>query len=220
LAWANIRSGANKKIPFPNERKGQLDYELLGKLGVNRNYIIKCDALLVYSLVLPLGDPRKKKLEGGTTDPRIPFYTEVEKFTNKYAAGMGLGGSYGHSFQPSKIPELLHFDMILVRDGVCGGSQRALHNRWDENDALYQEEIAETMSHTHFLQLKRTYKLNDNDYDKNSEDSCKKFDLIYKAIVHNTNALTLHADLDQCMDETTCGHGGYGPKGAVVSYED
>jgi hypothetical protein len=60
LAWVNVSSGANKKVPFPNERKAQLDYELLGKLGVNRNSIIKCDSLLFYSLVLPLGDPEKK----------------------------------------------------------------------------------------------------------------------------------------------------------------
>ena len=156
---------------------------MLGKLGVDRKVIINCDALLFYQLVLPLGDPRKNKLEGRLKDPRIPFYLEVEEFTNKYAAGMGLDGSYGHSVQVSKIPELLHFDMILVCDGVCGGSQGALHNHWDENDALYQEEIADAMSHTRFLQLKRTYKLNNNDHDKGNEDPCRKFDLIYKAIV-------------------------------------
>ena len=39
-----------------------------------------------------------------------------------------------------------------------------------------------------------------------------KFDLIYKAIVHNVNVITKWADLDQSGDETTWGHGVFGEK--------
>jgi hypothetical protein len=96
----------------------------------------------------------------------MPFYSKVENYTAKYAAGLGLGGSYGHIFTPPKIQELLKFDMTLVRDGVLGGSKGSIHLRWDHNDALYREEdIAESMRHVRFLQLKRTYKLNDDDFD-------------------------------------------------------
>jgi hypothetical protein len=72
------------------------------------------------------------------------------------------------------------------------------------------------MRHTRFLQLKRTYKLNDDDFDASNKDPRKKFDYIYTCIIHNTNVLTKYADSDQCMDETTFGHAGYGPKGAGV----
>jgi hypothetical protein len=85
----------------------------------------------------------------------------------------------------------------------------------NQNDALYREDIADSMRHNSFLQLKRTYKLNDDDFDASNKDPCKKFDYIYKCIVvHNTNVLTKYADSDQCMDEITFGHAGYGPKGA------
>lgn len=146
----------------------------------------------------------------------MPYYSEVERFTNKYAAGLGMGGSYGHSFSVPKIPELVKFDMTLIRDGVLGGSKGAVHLRWKEDDALFNKEIAETMTHTRWLQLKRTYKLNDNDFDKSVSDPCKKFDYIYRTIVHNTNVLSKYADSDLCMDETTFGHAGYGPSGTGV----
>jgi hypothetical protein len=215
LAWDPCRHGASSKQPFPTERKGCLDYVLLKKLGVNKRAIVNCDPLLFYQLILPLGDPRKNKLlEGEVRDPRLPYYSEIERFTAKYAAGLGLGGSYSHSFGIPKIDELLKFDMILTRDGLLGGSRGSIHLRWDKDDSLYCERIATSMTHSRFLQLKRTLKLNDNDYDKNNEDPAKKFDLIFKTIVHNTNVLTGKADLDQCMDESTYGHAGYGPAGA------
>jgi hypothetical protein len=105
--------------------------------------------------------------------------------------------------------------MILTHDGVLGDIRGSIHLRWDKDDPpLYCERITTLMTHSRFLQLKHTLKLNDNDYDKNNEDPAKKFDLIFKMIVHNTNVLTGKADLDQCMDESTYSHAGYGPQGA------
>ena len=40
-----------------------------------------------------------------------------------------------------------------------------------------------------------------------------KFNSLMKTIVHNTNAVTLEAELDQCGDETTWGFMGYGENG-------
>ena len=37
--------------------------------------------------------------------------------------------------------------------------------------------------------------------------------MIYNTIIKNTNSITEAADLDQCGDETTWGHGGYGEAG-------
>ncbi len=40
-------------------------------------------------------------------------------------------------------------------------------------------------------------------------DLCVKYDFIFKCLVHNMNYLTLHADLDRTIDETTWAFGGY-----------
>ncbi len=48
-----------------------------------------------------------------------------------------------------------------------------------------------------------------------SYDPCAKYDFIYKCIVHNMNYLTLCADLDGTIDETTWGFGGYGGEAVV-----
>jgi hypothetical protein len=109
LAWEEVRSGATRTNVFPEERKGRLDYELLCKLGVNRNAIINCDPLLFYQLVYYRWEILPRTNWKGT------FNSKVENYTAKYAAGLG---SYGHTFGPSKIQELLKFDMILVRDAI------------------------------------------------------------------------------------------------------
>ena len=54
----------------------------------------------------------------------------MKQFSNLYAAQIGLGGSYGHEFKSISIPELVHFDGTLIRDGVRGGSGGALYRRW------------------------------------------------------------------------------------------
>ena len=43
-----------------------------------------------------------------------------------YAFLIGLGGSYGHRFEPVTFEELIRFDGVVVRDGVRGGSNRAV----------------------------------------------------------------------------------------------
>ena len=219
LSWQPICSGASRENPFPPERRSFLDYGLLKQLGTKKQMIVNCDALFFYQLLLPFGDPKKKTTmitESGEQmeDPRMPYYSEVERFTAKYAAILGMGGSYGHHFVAPRIPELAKFDCILIRDGVLGGSKGSIHLRWKPDDALYNSDIAGAMTHTRFLQIKRTFKLNDND--ATSKDPCKKFDYIYRTIVHNTNALSKYADSDQCLDETTFGHAGYGPSGTGV----
>jgi hypothetical protein len=67
------------------------------------------------------------------------------------------------------------------------------------------------------LQLKRTYKLCDNELapKKGEEgyDPGYKFDYIFKCIVNNINELSYSADLDLCGDETTWAHNGFGEAG-------
>jgi hypothetical protein len=75
---------------FPDARKGQLDTQLLKKLGLSQTRMQSKDALFFYQLLLPICDPAKSRIDG---DPRHGFYCEVAKFTNVYGAKIGAFGS-------------------------------------------------------------------------------------------------------------------------------
>jgi hypothetical protein len=80
--------------------------------------IVEGDALFFFQLLLPIVDPKKS---GNENDPCLPYYREVEHWNQKYATLIGLGGSYGHSFKEVMAEELLHFDLVVIHDGVHGG---------------------------------------------------------------------------------------------------
>ena len=170
-----------------------------------------------WQLLFPICDPAKSNIKD---DPRIPFYSAVENWSLTYAANQGLFGTYGHEFKPVTSKELLHFDMAVIRDGVLGGMSGAIYRRWKNDDSAYDREIASTITHTRWLQLKRVYKLCDNSKaPKKGEigyDPAYKYDYIYKCLIANVNEMTLLGDLDLCGDETTCGQGGFGEAGSGI----
>jgi hypothetical protein len=208
------RSGATSTNPFPDNRKGRLDYELLKKMKLTKRRIVEGDALFFLQLLLPIGDPKKSGIED---DPRLPYYSEVERWTQKYATSIGLGGSYGHSFKEAMVEELLRFDSVVIRDGVHGGTDGAIYRRWRQGETTFDKEIAKSISHTRWLQLKRTYKLCDNQAAPKKGDKGYnpgyKFDYIFKCIINNINELSHSSDLDLCGDETTWAHNGFGEAG-------
>ena len=207
-----MRSGVSSDNLFPESRKGCLDGELLQQLGLTKEKMQLCDALFFYQLLLPICNPKKS---GVPNDPRIPFYSDVVNHSNLYASSLGLvGGQYSHAFKAIKIQELIHWDGILVRDGALGGSNGSIFQRWLIGETMYDAAIHDTMSYDRFLQIKRTYKLCNN-YSAAQKGDPKynpayKYDAIFKAMVHNCNAVTKYADSDLCGDETTFPHMGYG----------
>jgi hypothetical protein len=214
--WENeegpmFRSGATCTNPFTDSRKGHLDYELLKTMGLTKERLLTHDCFFFWQLLFPICDPKRSGID---EDPRLPFYSEVENWKQKYAASQGLFGAYGHEFKPVMSSELLHFDMAVIRDSVLGGMGGAIYRRWSMADLAYDPEIASAMSHSRWLQIKRTYKLCDNDLSpkkgKPGYDPAYKYDYIYKSLVRNINEMTQFANLDLCVDETTCGHGGFG----------
>lgn len=210
------RSGATSDNVFPEERKGNLDYQLLHKMGLSKKRLLMHDPLFFYQLLLPICRIDKSDIQD---DPRKPYYSDVAIFTQKYAFELGLGGSYGHEFKQVLVPEMLQFDGILMRDGVLGGSvDGGIHRRWKKESSCYDSLIANTMSHTRFLQLKRTLKLNDNSKAKKAKedgyDPAYKYDMIYATMCHNVRALTQSASLDLCADETSWAHQGFGERGS------
>ena len=144
--------------PFPDERKGSLDAVMLENMGLTKERMRGCDALFFYQLLLPICDPMKS---GIACDPRKPFYTENSKYTNGYAfSELGLDGTYGHRFDLTNARELLQWDGIQLMHGTLGGGNPA--KRWDKGRTTFCEYIDAAMTHTRFLQLKRTRKLCDN----------------------------------------------------------
>ena len=156
------RDHASPEELFPSDRLGCLDYQLIKDLGCSKERILNPDPLFFMQLVFPIGDPKKMKHLSGIADPRKPYYTEVQRLSTMYAAQQGLMGSYGHTFNIPTVPELLKFDAVLVKDGVVGKSDGAIHLRWDPKSSCFNKEIHCALSHTRWLQLKRTYKLSDN----------------------------------------------------------
>ena len=136
----------------------------------------------------------------------------------KYAFSLGAFGSYGHEFKPLTSMELLYFNMVVIRDGVLGGMDGAIYRRWKKDDSAYDPVIAGTITNSRWLQLKRVYKLCDNDVTPKKGDRgydpAYKYDYIYKCLIRNINELTMLADLDLRGDKMTCGHGGFEEAGS------
>jgi hypothetical protein len=216
---ATNRSGSSPLELIPAERKGCLDYEFLKKMRLSKRRIMEGDALFFRQLLLPMCDPKKSGIDD---DPRLPYYSLVENWSSKYAAITGMTGSYGHAFKLPTIEELMHFDSAVIRDGVLGGLDGALHRRWDVHSSAFDADIANSIHHTRWLQLKRTFKLCDNERapkrDQPGYDPAYKYDYLFRTIIYNLNAVTKSADLDQCGDETTFAHNGYGePNSGLLS---
>ena len=91
------------------------------------------------------------------------IYTEVDKFTNMSKTESGIGASYGHNWKVATAAELVHFDGILIRDGVLGGSNGAIYRRFQKNSCCYSKEIDNVMTTTKYNQLKLSLKLCHND---------------------------------------------------------
>jgi len=169
--------------------------------------------------LLPVHNINKSKsIQPVEDDPRIPFYYEVAKFTNLYAVGeLELGFGYGHSYENTTAAELLQWDGVLVTDGVRGGSKGAILRQFNncKGSKAFDADIAKAFtSKSRWLELKRTIKLCNNlTAKKKNEEGCDpayKYDLIFRCIVHNTNALSLYANPDMCGDETRFVHEGHG----------
>ena len=90
--------------------------------------------------------------------------------------------SYGHIFKPVSIPELVHFDGVVVRDGVLGRSSGALYCRWIPNGSISCELTMNSINYTIWLEIKRVMKLNNNLMAKKiggeGYDPCYKYDFI------------------------------------------
>ena len=99
---------------------------MLKKLGLTRKRMEEVDAFFFYQLLLPICTPQRSGVDG---DPRRGSYKEVTKLTSLYALFNELGpGAYGHHVKLFELWEMVHFDGVVLRDGVQGGSNGAVRN--------------------------------------------------------------------------------------------
>ena len=153
-----VWDGATPDNLFPEAHKGSLDGYLLSKMRLTTARMIEGGSLFFINCYYQFAILNVREYRGGD---RQPFCSEVKGLTNFYAYSIGLGGSYGHKFKPVELCELVHFDGVVVKDRVRGGSVGAMYWRWvDGSD--YDEVIAELIKHSQWLQIKRTVKLNNN----------------------------------------------------------
>ena len=109
--------------------------------------------------MLPLCDT---PLSGIREGKRLPYYSEVGKWSNIYAYQIGLGVSYGHGFKHVKLPEIVCHDGCIVRDGVRGGTSGGIYCRWHMG-ADYYYYITQGMNYWRCIQIKKLKKICNND---------------------------------------------------------
>jgi len=193
----------------PLSRRGSLDVDVLRKHGLTADRMTN-DPLFFYQLLFPFCDPKKSGVED---DNRMPYYTLATICTNVYAAGQGAGSGVGHEWKSVNVAQLVHWTGVPIRNGALDGKPGTIYARWNGNDPRYDPYIDNAMSKSRWKILKRYFKLNNNLQDKTKGDAgydpCTKYDLVYKALVHNMNYVTKWADLDVTVDESTWGFGGY-----------
>lgn len=221
----DIRSGATRDNMWPDSRKGCLDKNILSRLGLTPERMeesdFQPDALFFHQLILPIHNVDNRKVLTVPNDPRKSYYTNVSCWTNSYACEeLGiLGGGYGHEFKATSPAECLQWDGSIIMDGVLGGSKGAFLRRFDtrKGNQMYSEQITSSFTKSRWLELKRCYKLCNNLTAKKKGtpdyEPAYKFDYIFDVICHNTNAMTLFAELDLCMDETSYAFNGWGEAG-------
>ena len=93
--------------------------------------------------MLPLCDT---SLSRTWEDKRIPYHSEVEKWSHLYDCHIGPGGSFGLVFIPVKLPGLFCHDRCIVKNGVRGGTNGAFYRRWHMG-ADYDDEIEQDINY-------------------------------------------------------------------------
>ena len=96
-------------------------------MGLTKTRLLNGDAFFFFrQLLMPVCDPSKS---GIANDPRLPYYSSIEKWTAKYAASIGMYGAYGHTYETVTLEELVKFDSIVIKSGVMGDLDGALFRR-------------------------------------------------------------------------------------------
>lgn len=156
-----MRKGATRIDILPKERRGSLDREKLEKHGLNIDRLIKKDALFMLQLLVPLTDTKK---EGGVEyDERMPYYSEVSRFSCLNLTKKCGSADTGRTPKMFFSREEIHFDAIIMANGLAGGEAN-IDKLWDEGDPKFNPDVKKCkLKPTRFVDVKSFRKYNDND---------------------------------------------------------
>ena len=71
-----------------------------------------------------------KQKYGIHEDERMPYYSNLKKWYNLYAFQICLGGSYVHTLNNIKFPDIVHQYFCVVNNGVYCGSGGAIYRQY------------------------------------------------------------------------------------------
>ena len=77
---------------------------MITTLGLTADRMEKCDALFFFQVLWPMCHPYKSEI---FNDPRVPYFTSVESFTNICKFSTGQGGSYEHKWKNVFVADLV-----------------------------------------------------------------------------------------------------------------
>ena len=86
------------------------------------------------------------KKSGVANDPCMAFYTEVTKFSYLCRYQYNIGTGYGHKVNEAESFEYVPRDGCIICDGVRGGDDSAIYQRWNKNPACSDNFIQDDMS--------------------------------------------------------------------------
>ena len=83
----------------------------------------------------------------------MPYYSEVDKWSNLYTYHIGIGRSYGHGFKTVNLSEIIFHNGYIIRDGIRGVTVGAIYCHWWMYDD-YDNDIANGVKYWHCIQIK------------------------------------------------------------------
>ena len=197
------REEATRDNLFLPHRRAKLDAALLKKMGLTRKRMEEKDALFFLQLLLPIANPTKSGID---KDPRKPFYSDVQSYTNIYAMSpmCDQGGELGHLFNPTNSQELVCWNGVVVSN-----VNEFVGSSWNtRNENQYDPVISSTMTYSRWRQLKGNMKLclfyEEKKRGDDGYDPTIKYRKVWDVATHNLNQFVERGGLDLTVDETTC----------------
>ena len=143
----------------------------------------------------------------------MPYYSSLVQFTNIYATMSKSGAGIGHGWKSTTNDEIVHWSGVAICCRSLDGQPHTIHAPWHPNDSQFDPVIADNISNSRLVMIKKYFKLNNNLAEPKrgmpNYNPCSKYDYAYKVLVHIMNYVSRRADMDGTIDESAWGFGGY-----------
>jgi hypothetical protein len=123
------------------------------------------------------------------------------------------GAGLGHEWTPTTIDEIVHRSSVAICHGSLDGRPHTIHACWCPNYPCFDPVIADSISNSQWVMIKKYFKLNSNLLEPKrgmpNYNPCSKYVYTCKVLLHNMNYVTHRADMDGTIYKSTWGFGGY-----------